>query len=52
MSADESHAAVRVGVFNALPEIEKYRKTDNENDDEPSDLDKHSSNVIGWSTLP
>jgi hypothetical protein len=54
MSADESHAVVRVGVFNALPEIERSRKTDNDNDndDELGDPDKHSPNVIGWSTLP
>jgi hypothetical protein len=46
MSADESHAVVRVGVFNSLPETAQPKKVEKGSDDEPV------SNAIGWSTLP
>jgi hypothetical protein len=52
MSADESHAVVRVGVFNSTPETAKPKKTKNKSEDENTDSDEPASNTIGWSTLP
>ena len=52
MSADESNAVVRVGVFNPIPEIATPTHVEKDSDQQKSDSEKHTSNVIGWSSLP
>ncbi|MFT4993741.1 MAG: hypothetical protein ACI965_000762, partial [Paraglaciecola sp.] len=58
MSADDSIAVVRIGVFNPMSEMEKAKKIEQANktkqggDEEQSESDKPTSNAIGWSTLP
>ena len=52
MSADESHAVVRIGVFNPLPETSKSKKSKGKSDAQKSESDEPASNAFGWSTLP
>lgn len=52
MSADESHAVVRIGVFSSLPETSKSKKSKAQSDDQKSESDEPTSNAIGWSTVP
>jgi hypothetical protein len=52
MSADGSNAVVRVGVFNPVPEIATPTNVEKHSDQQKSDSEKHTSNVIGWSSLP